>query len=120
MTLEEAETTRNQWITTFTEMQKHMQPLKAKSTKVAFNAYGMERHAADEEDEDEEDNGRRDYMAVLPCGQIRNRCSYNAACNTQFQGTVAVGAKLAGWSLVYHGYGDRLLNFVHDVLTAFL
>jgi DNA polymerase I-like protein with 3'-5' exonuclease and polymerase domains len=113
MTVEEAESTRSVWIQTFKEMQKHMRPQLAKNVKVAFNAYGMERISSEEDDEDE-DNGKRNYMAELPCGQIRNRCSYNAACNTQFQGTVAIGAKLAGWALVYNGYGDRLLNFVHD------
>ena len=114
MTVEEATATREAWITTFKEMVPHMRPKLAKNVKVAFNAYGMEsKHSGDDEDEDE-DNGKRNYMAELPCGQIRNRCSYNAACNTQFQGTVAIGAKLAGWALVYNGYGDRLLNFVHD------
>ena len=58
-------------------MTKHMNPLKAKSTKVAARAYGMERPAND--DEDEEDDGVGDYMAILPCGQVRNHCSYNAA-----------------------------------------
>ena len=113
MTLEEAELTRSEWITAFSEMTEHMRPEKAKNTRISRNAYGMERHEADEEEE-EDDGGGRDYMAKLPCGQIRNRCSYNAACNTQFQGTVALGAKAAGWNLVYNGYGDRLLNFVHD------
>jgi DNA polymerase I-like protein with 3'-5' exonuclease and polymerase domains len=116
MTVEEAADTRAAWISTFKEMRPHMNPEKALNVKVAFNAYGMERSNNTDEDEEDEDadNGRRTYMAKLPCGQIRNRCSYNAACNTQFQGTVAVGAKLAGWALVYNGYGDRLLNFVHD------
>ena len=81
MTMEEAAEMRKEWIATFPEMQKHMNPLKAKSIKTAARAYGMERHA--EDDEEEDDNGSRDYMAILPCGQIRNRCSYNAACNTQ-------------------------------------
>jgi hypothetical protein len=103
---------RKEWIATFPEMQKHMNPLKAKNVKAAAKAFGFERPG--EDDDEEDDSGGRDYMAILPCGQIRNRCSYNAACNTQFQGTVAVGAKLAGWALVYNGYGDRLVNFVHD------
>lgn len=78
MTVEEAESTRSVWIQTFKEMQKHMRPQQAKNVKVAFNAYGMERISSEEDDEDE-DNGKRNYMAELPCGQIRNRCSYNAA-----------------------------------------
>lgn len=77
MTMEEAVEMRKEWISTFSEMTKHMNPLKAKSTKVAARAYGMERPASD--DEDEEDDGVGDYMAILPCGQVRNHCSYNAA-----------------------------------------
>lgn len=53
-------------------------------------------------------------MCQLPCGQLRVNCSYNAACNTQFQGTAAIGAKLAGWNLVINGYGNRLCDFIHD------
>lgn len=119
MTLEDAENTRNAWIETFTEMREHMNPMKAKNTKVAFNAYGMERKASDDEEEEDEGSGH-EYMAILPCGQVRNHCSYNASCNAQFQGTVSVGAKLAGWNLVYHGYGDRLLDFVHDEFLYWL
>ena len=89
MTIEEAETTRNEWITTFTEMADHMRPQKAKNVRVAFKAYGLERHEADEEEE--EDDGGRDYMAVLPCGQVRNRCSYNAACLTRWVNRVNSG-----------------------------
>ena len=81
MTMEEAAEMRKEWIATFPEMQKHMNPLRAKNVKVASRAYGIER--PEEGDDEEEDNGSRDYMAILPCGQIRNRCSYNAACNTQ-------------------------------------
>ena len=112
MTLEEATAMREAWISTFTEMKKHMNPEKALSLNGSARAYGMER--IDPEEEEEEDEGKgREYMCRLPSGQIRNRCSYNAACNTQFQGTTALGAKLAGWYLVYNGYGDRLVNFVH-------
>ena len=81
MTHEEATEMRKAWISTFKEMQKHMLPEKAVSIKAAAKAYGMEFHTADEEEE--EDDGGREYMAKLPCGQIRNRCSYNASCNTQ-------------------------------------
>ena len=56
-----------------------MRPEQAKNVKVAFNAYGMERKNNDDEEDEDEDTGKRTYMAKLPCGQIRNRCSYNAA-----------------------------------------
>ena len=71
----------------------------------------------DEEEFEENANGKDDafgYRAVLPCGQIRNRCSYCAACNVMFQGTTAVGVKIAGFDLVKAGYGERLVNLIHD------
>jgi len=112
MTLDEAAVMREAWIDTFKEMHYHMNPEKAENVKVAFKAYGMDSGLDDEEDE--EDKGRKDYKAILPCGQVRNHCSFNAACNSQFQGTTANGAKEAGWNLVHAGYGDRITNFVHD------
>ena len=90
MTLEEAELTRSEWISAFPEMTEHMRPEKAKNTRISRNAYGMERHEADEEEE-EDDGGGRDYMAKLPCGQIRNRCSYNAAWITRWVNRVNSG-----------------------------
>lgn len=120
MTLDEATVMREAWIDTFKEMQFHMKPDKAKNVKFSAHAYGMERLTEDEEEEEAQEGKGREYMCKLPCGQIRNRCSYNAACNTQFQGTTAVGAKMAGWNLVYNGYADRLCNFVHDEFLYWL
>jgi hypothetical protein len=94
-----------------------MRPLKASKTAIVMREFGLRKR---DDDEEEDDDIGGEYKAVLPCGQVRNHCSYNAACNTQFQGTTAVGAKLAGWNLVYHGYGDRLLNFVHDEFLYWL
>ena len=111
LTYDEAKEMRDAWLNTFTEMQDHMRPLKASKTAIVMREFGLRKH---DDDEEEDDDIGGEYKAVLPCGQVRNHCSYNAACNTQFQGTTAVGAKLAGWNLVYNGYGDRLLNFVHD------
>jgi len=110
-TPEEAKFMCDAWTNTFVEMQQHKNPPKARSIKLSKMAFGIQGPGQDEEEDEEEVGG--DFMAVLPCGQIRNRCSINAACNTQFQGTTAIGAKMAGWNLVYHGYGDRILNFVH-------
>lgn len=113
ITMEEAEFMRNAWISTFKEMKKHMQPARA----IFVPRIGKVYAAVDTEEEVEEDRGR-DYSCTLPCGQVRNRCSFNAACNTAFQATVALGAKQAGWNLVYNGYGPRLWNFVHHMVHA--
>jgi DNA polymerase I-like protein with 3'-5' exonuclease and polymerase domains len=127
MTMDDAYEMREEWIRAFPEMRKHMNPEKARDTGLLnrnlFGFHGNWHPLTDEEEEFDEDdyeemaNGKDDsfaYCAVLPCGQVRNCCSYNAACNFQFQGTVAVGAKAAGWNLVKNGYGERLYNFVHD------
>ena len=82
-----------------------------------YDAYGMSRRDDEEEDfedfEDPKDKKKHAYMAILKCGQVRDRCSFNSALNYSFQALTALGAKLAGWNLVYNGYGDRLVNFVH-------
>jgi hypothetical protein len=80
-TPEEAEAMCTAWTNTFEEMQQHRNPPKARKFKLVRSAYGIQGPLVDSED-DEEDSGG-DFMAVLPCGQIRNRCSINAACNTQ-------------------------------------
>ena len=94
-----------------------MNPMKSKRADLPYDTYGLSRQNDDEDDmddvEDPADKKKHQYMAVLKCGQMRDRCSYNSACNYQFQALVAVGAKVAGWNLVYNGYGDRLVNFVH-------
>lgn len=117
LTMEQAEAMTSAWETTFSEMQLHSVGLKSKRANVPYTAYGMSRQD-DEEDEFEEPEDPKDrkkhaYMAILKCGQMRDRCSYNSSLNYSFQALTALGAKLAGWNLVYHGYGDRLANFVH-------
>ena len=127
MTYDEAVEMRAAWISTFREMKWHMNPERVRDAgEMNRNLFGY--HGAwqpiddqgdeyDDEDYEEIANGKDDsfgYCAVLPTGQVRNRCSYNAACNFQFQGLVAHGAKAAGWNLVKNGYGSRLYNFVHD------
>jgi hypothetical protein len=114
LTMDDAKFMRDSWINTFKEMKLHMQPEEIKSARAYGNAFGFMEDDEDDVEIDESEKNRQMYRCVLPCGQVRNRCSYNAACNTQFQGTTAVGAKLAGWNLVLHGYGQRLYNFVHD------
>lgn len=125
ITMDDAVYMRDSWIRAFPEMKLHMNPEKATDTGILNrNLFGF--HAAwtptDDEDEYDDDyeevaNGKDDafgYRAVLPCGQIRNRCSYNAAANAMFQGTTAVGVKVAGWNLIRSGYGERLSNMIHD------
>lgn len=128
LTLDEAVHMREAWIKAFPEMKFHMKPEKATDTGVLnrniFGYHGAWHPVRDDEDDFEYDeefeenaNGKDDafgYRAVLPCGQIRNRCSYCAACNVMFQGTTAVGVKVAGFDLVKAGYGERLVNLIHD------
>lgn len=105
------------WETTFSEMRLHKNALKSKRADLPFNAFGMRREEDDsdeDEQEDPKDRNKHAYMAILKCGQMRDRCSYNSALNFSFQATVALGAKLAGWNLVYNGFADRLVAFVHD------
>lgn len=114
LTMDDAKFMRDSWISTFKEMKLHMQPEEIKSANIYGNVFGFMEDDEDDIEIDESEKSKQLYRCVLPCGQIRNRCTYNAACNTQFQGTTAIGAKMAGWNLVYNGYGDRLYNFVHD------
>lgn len=93
MTIDDAYEMREQWIKAFPEMKDHMNPERARDTGIMNrNLFGFHNTwnttAEDEEDEiDDEEyeeiaNGRDDsfaYCAVLPSGQTRNRCSYNAA-----------------------------------------
>ena len=112
ITIGEADDLRRVWIDTFHEMKQFQKPEECKNTPNFSTYYGA---YSDEEEESEVDQEapRQLYKCILPCGQVRNRCTYNAACNTAFQATTAVGAKQAGWNLVYNGYGPRLYDFVH-------
>ena len=118
LTMEQAEFMCRTWEDTFSEMRYHKIAPKSKRANIPYGAYGMPRQN-DEEDEledleDPKDKKKHAYMSILKCGQMRDRCSFNSSLNYQFQSLVALGAKLAGWNLLYHGYGDRLLVFVHD------
>ena len=113
------------WEKTFSEMQYHKQPLKSQIKNTTVEAYGMSRQeVGDDEDYSSQENAKdarkHAYMAILKCGQKRERCSYNSAMNYMFQAEVAVGAKLAGWNLLYNGYGDRLCAFIHDEYVYWL
>lgn len=126
VTVEQAADMCNAWTNAFPEMKYHKNPERADSIgRLQYEMFGK-KPAYREDDEDEEDeedlwddeatgkDDSFDFKAVLPCGQIRNRCSICAACNAQFQGTTSVGGKVAGWNLVLYGYGERLVNYIHD------
>lgn len=83
-----------------------------------FKQFGFEGDD-EEEDSDGPQNGWQ-FEATTITGMKRNRCSRTAAANIQFQGICAEGAKLAGWGLLYNGYGDRLVNFIHDEYVYWL
>ena len=115
--MEQAEEMTKAWEETFTEMRYHKMPLKSKRANLPYDAYGMSRNEESEDEfeepEDPKDKKKHAYMAILKCGQMRDRCSFNSSLNYMFQAEVALGAKLAGWNLVYNGYADRLVAFVH-------
>lgn len=119
ITQQEAVELREEWINTFTEMKEHMKPQRWYASKDINSQLGFKSEQDTEEEPDDDDNRDR-YQCTLICGQKRVNCSYNAACNTQFQGLAAVGAKIAGWNLIKHGYSGRVVNFVHGPLTLFL
>ena len=115
LTMQQAEEMVKSWEDTFSEMKQHRIPLKSKSTKLASKFFGLQprTQVGEEEEEDPQDKQKQAYMAILKCGQKRDRCSFNSSLNYMFQAEVALGAKLAGWNLVYNGYADRLVAFVH-------
>lgn len=112
ITQQEAREMRDAWIGAFKEMQLHTNPQRAKNKDMFFKHYGGG-------DEEEEDTGPR-YVATTITGMVRNNCSYNSACNVQFQGPTAHGAKEALWNVYKAGYGKNMLQFVHDELIYWL
>lgn len=78
--MDDAKFMRDSWINTFREMTLHMKPEEIRNARSYGNVYGF--NMEDDEDEieiDESEKTRQLYRCVLPCGQVRNRCSYNAA-----------------------------------------
>lgn len=78
--MEDADAMRNAWLSTFVEMKYHRNPERAIDCASVGRQF---RAAEDEEDEEEEvEEAAGDayaYRCVLPCGQVRNHCSYNSA-----------------------------------------
>ena len=115
-TPQEAADQRQLWINTFTEMKKHMRPEEIKNTRFVEQQYGYE----EEEEEIETSTVQGNYIARTIHGMVRNNCTFNSACNAQFQSLVAYGAKNAGWLLCRAGLWDRIVNFVHDEIIYIL
>lgn len=90
-TPEEADYMCKAWIEAFPEMKYHRNPERATDIgRMQYEMFGKNpQYEEDDDDEipwEEQDTGKDDafgFRAVLPCGQIRNRCSINAACNAQ-------------------------------------
>ena len=113
VTPEETNYMRDAWINTFREMKYHMNPERISNRMWVQKAYGYV--PEDDETEDDSKSLGQQYIAKCITGFVRNRCTKNAAENCQFQSVVAVGAKQAGWNLIYRGgMSDRLHCFIHD------
>lgn len=125
ITMDQAQDLRDKWISTFKEMKLHMQPEELPSTRLSmqfgFAAPGSvplkaaSYEGGEEEDEDDDSQGdSRLFVSRMVNGMVRNRCSYCAALNTQFQGLTAFGVKNAMWRLSMIGLLPRLVGMVHD------
>lgn len=124
-TMEEADKLRTAWLETFTEMNKHFSRKPIGINEKA--RYGMKSAEDDEEEDDYEEDpladkkrGKDLYLTTTITGFIRNRATFNATCNTDFQNPVAHVAKEALWNLEAVGLGNRMLNFVHDEVDYWL
>lgn len=126
VTKEEAKDVRDKWLSAFPEMKYHMNPDKVDSADTARYSSVIYDEIEDEdgevslEVETEREEDKYNYTATLINGRKRNRCSYNAACNYQFQGLAADGAKMALWGLTRMGLGKYMVNFIHDEVNYLL
>lgn len=112
ITREETDYMRDAWISTFREMRYHMQPEKLPNKSWIKQTYG---YVEEDAEPDDSANEGQQYIAKCITGFVRTRCTKNAAENCQFQSITAVGAKLAGFNMIYRGgLADRLCAFVHD------
>jgi DNA polymerase-1 len=98
LTEEECKHLKQVWMDAFPEMEGHFKP-------------AVDRGFSNE-DEDR-------YMATTITGRVRRNAGYCSACNYQFQGLAADGARVALWYMWLEQY--RMVNFVHDeVITELL
>ena len=77
---------REMWLKMFPEMAYHLKPMECT-----------------------DEPGK--YVSQTLTGRVRNRCSFCSACNADFQGLAADGAKLALWEVAKRGY--QICNFIH-------
>jgi hypothetical protein len=102
LTIEEAETLKNNWLKTFPEMRDYF---------ALISRYT-------EEDREE----GLAHVEQLFTQRLRGSITYPAACNTYFQGLGADATKAAGFQIAYECYVDkssplfgcRIVNYIHD------
>jgi len=99
LTLEKAQELLDFWVSSFPEMEAHLQP--------PTDGQGTAKNKHTDEYE-----SYQAYRGETITGRIRSKASYCAACNYPFQGLVADGAKWAMWYLWLEGF--RMVNFIHD------
>jgi len=92
MTEAKAKKLKKSWLTAFPEMGPYMQP----------EACGLPTL----------EDSSHVYQAETLSGRIRRKCSFASACNYNFQGLAADGAKNALWELTKAGF--TIVNFIHD------
>lgn len=93
LSMKQCEDLKALWLDMFPEMRKHLKPTA--------------------------DNKHADmYIAQTINGRVRRKASFCAACNYQFQGLSADGAKMALWFLYMDRY--QVVNFVHDETLTYL
>lgn len=123
MTFENATELRLEWIAAYTEMSEHMKPEELPKTRVVARGFGLPGMYAPPPDEDEQDDDPGDdrlFVAHLINGMTRNRCTYCASLNSQFQPIAAYGIKMGLWKMAMEGYLDRIVNEVHDEANYWL
>jgi DNA polymerase I-like protein with 3'-5' exonuclease and polymerase domains len=95
LTSDECKDLKKVWLDAFPEMEGHFKP----SVDRAFSTK-------------EEDK----YMATTITGRLRRNAGFCSACNYQFQGLAADGARIALWYMWLNRY--RMVNFVHDEIIT--
>lgn len=105
ITLEDCTKLRDDWFIAFPEMEEYMKP---------------QGDVVNDEDLARFDtNNLRLYKATNCAGVIRRKCTFNSACNFNFQSLAAVGAKRALWKVWRDPrYSHLIINFVHDELLV--
>lgn len=103
ITLDECRKLRDDWFKAFPEMEEYMKP-----TGDVVSTEDYERFDTDR---------LRLYKATNCAGVTRRKCTFNSACNFNFQSLAAVGAKRALWKVWRDKrYSHLIINFVHDEL----